>query len=85
MNLSEANQGTIKIAMRKSALILFLLFVVVGRAMAAKLPNVVIIYAEDMGFGDLGANNPDSKMPTPNLDQLAKERNTLYGWAQIIG
>jgi arylsulfatase A len=40
-------------------------------ATAAKLPNVVIIYADDMGFGDLGANNPDSKIPTPNLDRLA--------------
>ncbi len=40
---------------------------------AAELPNVVIIYADDMGYGDLAANNPDSKIPTPNLDQLAAE------------
>jgi arylsulfatase A-like enzyme len=26
-----------------------------------------------MGFGDLGVNNPDSKIPTPNLDKLASE------------
>ena len=26
-----------------------------------------------MGYGDLGAQNPDSKIPTPNLDRLAKE------------
>ncbi|QDT14561.1 sulfatase family protein [Alienimonas californiensis] len=34
-------------------------------------PNVVVILADDMGWGDLGANNPDSKIPTPHLDELA--------------
>lgn len=38
---------------------------------ATPLPNVVVIYGDDMGFGDLGANNPNSKIPTPNLDELA--------------
>ncbi len=38
-----------------------------------ELPNIVIIYADDMGFGDLHCQNPNSKIPTPNLDQLAAE------------
>lgn len=36
-------------------------------------PNIVILYADDMGYGDLACQNPDSKIPTPHLDQLARE------------
>ncbi len=40
---------------------------------AASRPNIVILYADDMGYGDLAIQNPDSKIPTPNLDRLARE------------
>ena len=36
-------------------------------------PNVVIILADDLGFGDPGFANPDSKIPTPALDALAAQ------------
>lgn len=36
-------------------------------------PNILIIYADDMGYGDLACQNPDAKLTTPNLDQLARE------------
>ncbi len=36
-------------------------------------PNVLLVYADDMGWGDLGVQNEDSKIPTPNLDRLAAE------------
>ncbi|MBC9795752.1 sulfatase family protein [Sinomicrobium weinanense] len=36
-------------------------------------PNVLIILADDMGYGDLGAYNRHSKVPTPNIDKLASQ------------
>ncbi len=38
---------------------------------AAGKPNIVILYADDMGYGDLRANHPESKISTPHLDKLA--------------
>ncbi len=38
---------------------------------AAK-PNVVIIYADDVGYGDVGAYGA-TLIPTPNLDQMVKD------------
>ena len=35
--------------------------------------NILILYADDLGFGDLGCYNPKSKIPTPQLDKLASE------------
>ena len=37
------------------------------------LPNILYILADDMGYGDVGALNPDSKIPTPHLNRLASE------------
>lgn len=36
-------------------------------------PNVVLILADDMGIGDIGALNTSSRVPTPNLDRLVSE------------
>ena len=43
----------------------------------ANAPNIVFILADDMGYGDVQALNPRSKIPTPNLDRLAGEGMTF--------
>ena len=39
----------------------------------SQLPNIVLLYADDFGWGDLACQNPESKIPTPHLDRLASE------------
>ena len=40
---------------------------------AAELPNIIVIYADDLGYGDLSCYNPDSACQTPRLDRMAAE------------
>ncbi len=36
-------------------------------------PNIVLIYADDLGYGDISCYNENSKIPTPNIDKMANE------------
>lgn len=40
--------------------------------LTAQPPNIVVILADDMGHGDPGCFNPQSKIPTPNIGLLAR-------------
>jgi len=47
-----------------------LLLLVLAGGLSAQQPNVVLIYADDVGYGDLGSYG-NTSIPTPNLDRLA--------------
>ena len=40
-------------------------------AAAPARPHLLFILADDLGYGDVGAFNPQSKIRTPHLDRLA--------------
>ncbi len=58
--------------MKYYILILSTLVLFAGNAFAAEKPNVVLIFADDLGYGDVGCYGA-TKVKTPNIDRLAKE------------
>ena len=67
------NRKRMKLLLRMVAPLLFCLTALLTAQVSAALPNIVIILADDMGWGDPKCNNPDSNLATPNIDRLAKE------------
>lgn len=37
------------------------------------LPNIVLVLADDMSYGDVGVYNSESCIPAPNMDGCASE------------
>jgi len=56
---------------RKYFFALLLSVVTIAHAAPTK-PNIIFMLADDMGYMDIGANNPKTFYETPNLDALAK-------------
>lgn len=63
--------------LRAHSLSLAILLWIAGVTLGATPPNVVVILADDLGFGDVATLNPASKIPTPNLDSLADQGMTF--------
>jgi arylsulfatase A len=55
----------------KTAILLFSLLSVLASVRAA-LPNIVLIYVDDLGYGDLGCYGSE-KNETPHIDRMAKQ------------
>lgn len=58
--------------MKNTLTVLCVLIVTTLTCRAQQKPNVIFIYADDLGYGDLGCYGA-TKLKTPNLDQLAKQ------------
>lgn len=63
------------ILFRGSVLLLFLgmLFLSIGCSEHTVKPNIIVIYTDDQGYGDVSALNEKAKFNTPNMDRLANE------------
>ncbi len=46
--------------------------IMIGPASGADSPNIVLIYADDLGYGDVGCYGA-TRVRTPNIDRLARE------------
>lgn len=61
---------------RMLPIVIMLMFLQLGFpaavGMASEKPNIVLIYIDDLGYGDLGAYGC-TDIPTPNIDRLATE------------
>ena len=63
-------------SMKHLTVILCALCVLCGASEAAQKPNMIVILADDLGYGDLGCYGAKD-VSTPNLDRMAKEGTKL--------
>lgn len=74
MSISCCGNQLSRQALLRIALPCLVLELLVSASVGYEQPqNIIFIMADDMGIGDAGCYNPESKIPTPNIDRLAAE------------
>jgi len=46
---------------------------IASKPVSNEMPNIVIVFQDDMGYGDASVMNRDSKIKTPHIDRLANQ------------
>ena len=59
--------------MKHRLIIAVCLILLSGLARAAEKPNVLLIFTDDHGWADIGAQGVDKDIRTPNIDQLVRD------------
>lgn len=60
-----------------------LLFILSVGVVSAAPPNIVVIFLDDSGYGDIGANNNET-VETKNIDELAKNGLRFTGVILLV-
>ena len=63
---------TFRISRLATFVLLSVLSVVVTTRAEDRRPNILLILADDLGYGDVSCYNSQSKVATPHVDQLAR-------------
>lgn len=68
----EGTSGTVRTSSPRAVLVLVALVGLWAPPVVSRQPNFIVILADDVGWGDLGANWAETT-ETPHLDELAAE------------
>jgi arylsulfatase A len=71
--------------LQRSAVVIFLLsalLALTSQSVAQRPPNIIFIYADDLGYGDLGCFGAKA-IKTPNLDRMAAEGLRLTNFYSV--